>query len=110
MADSNGAVPRFDKRAGDLDKPCAPIKVEVQVLYVAKVAEFVVDIVLLRLLVQPRDEDNPSLDGWRHGCHARSGQVRGGRDRSTLQSCLRQSRGKQHACRAEAWAHISPAP
>lgn len=35
-----------------------------QILDVAEVTEFVVDVVLLRLLVEPRDEDEPPLNSW----------------------------------------------
>ena len=51
-----------------LDEAGPAVEVEVQIADLAKVAEFVVDIVLLRLLVQPRDEHDPALD-----CCARRG-------------------------------------
>ena len=57
-----GAAESCGEVRKDLDETGAPIEVEVQVLDVAKVAEFVVDVVLLRLLVQARDEDDPPLD------------------------------------------------
>ena len=46
---------------GYLDESCASVEVEVQILDVAEVTELVVDVVLLCLLVQSRDEDEPPL-------------------------------------------------
>jgi len=51
----------LDKRVA-LDEAGSTVQVEVHVFDVAKVAKLVVDVVLLRLLVQSRDEDNPTLD------------------------------------------------
>ena len=45
-----------------LRKPGAAIQVEVNVLHLAVVGELVENVVLLRFLVQIRDDDDPALD------------------------------------------------
>lgn len=41
---------------------CSPVEVEVEVLDLSKVCELVLDVLLRRLLVDVRDQYDPSLD------------------------------------------------
>lgn len=45
-----------------LEETCPPVQIQVDVLDVAELAELLLNVVLLRLLVDVRDEQNPALD------------------------------------------------
>lgn len=48
-----------------LEETRSSVQVQVNVLNVSELAELLLDVVLLRLLVNVRDEQDPTLDGWK---------------------------------------------
>ena len=57
----------LDARTVALDETGTPIKVQVQILDLTKVSKLVMDVILLSLLMQASDADDPALDGCERG-------------------------------------------